>query len=599
MVRIKKEARALLRPWCAVVISGALPLLVPHSSMAAKINVLSFLFGIPLLATLSLGNEFYHRTFPLWLAQPASRMQLWGEKMGVMIAAVLSAGTVCGIGMFLFALPRMHLTYNMAAAVAYVLLTMASATFWTLAARSTVGGLLLIACIFGMFYQFADDLGAAGPKAVPWSAGATTAAFAACICFAALMLWLGARRLVRFQVTGGTSGEDLLLSGPSVMPDALAGWFRVRPTGAFLNLIRKELRLLRPVWVIEFLTLPYIAFLAVVHLLPVPPVLLPEGVRQWAILGPPAMVSMGMAGLAGILSLGEERTSGTQAWQMTLPISFGLQWGVKLAVAMVAGVACSVLLPVLVMMAGGILYGSPYLYLHFQAIHDDLTYLPLLTFACFWCACAASGTIRAVVCAIGAFAAMPFASWGGILLGENLARATGTLKDFVVSSAHLSPFALAGLAAYGRGERLWLFFPTLLFALFQSYRLFRVQPQGGNRGLVRRLLPVAAVTMLWSFSAYAGMLASQWEPFEETHRALDRIQHGRTNVQLSGEELAQSSSLSRPTQRWLAGSRISVAPDLSHAAGYFATIHLASGAECRLIVTQYGGSAGSCAEPKR
>jgi len=284
---------------------------------------------------------------------------------------------------------------------------------------------------------------------------------------------------------------------------------------------------------------------------------------------------------------------------MTLPISAGLQWAVKLAVAMLAGVTCSVLLPVLVMMAGGVLYGSPYLYLHFQAIHDDLTYLPLLTFACFWCACAASGTVRAVVWAIAAFTAMPFASWAGILLGENLARTTGTLKDFVVAAFHLSPSALASLADYGRGERLWLFYPTLLFALIQSYRLFRVQPQGGNMGLVRRLLPLVVATMLWSFSAYAGLLASQWEPFEETHRALDRLQAGRKNVQLSGEELAQGSSMSRPTQRWLAGSHVSVAPDVSHAAGYLATIELASGVECRLIVTQYGGSAGSCESKNR
>jgi len=33
----------------------------------------------------------------------------------------------------------------------------------------------------------------------------------------------------------------------------LAAWFRCRPTGAVLNLIRKEFRLLRPVWLISLL----------------------------------------------------------------------------------------------------------------------------------------------------------------------------------------------------------------------------------------------------------------------------------------------------------------------------------------------------------
>jgi hypothetical protein len=75
-LRLKEEVRALFWPWCAVMIAGALAVLLPHSSTAAKMNVLAFFFGIPLLATLSLGNEFYHRTFSLWLTQPASRMQL-------------------------------------------------------------------------------------------------------------------------------------------------------------------------------------------------------------------------------------------------------------------------------------------------------------------------------------------------------------------------------------------------------------------------------------------------------------------------------------------------------------------------------------------
>ena len=154
IVRIKKETRPLFWPWCAVTFMGALPFLLPHSSTAAKMNLLSFFFGLPLLATLSLGNEFYHRTFSLWLSQPVSRIQLWYEKTGVMSAAVLSAGLVSGFAMFLFALPNEELTYNRTAAVAYVLITVASATFWTLAARSTLGGFVLIGCIWWMVYRF-------------------------------------------------------------------------------------------------------------------------------------------------------------------------------------------------------------------------------------------------------------------------------------------------------------------------------------------------------------------------------------------------------------------------------------------------------------
>src|SRR5712692_6321264 len=153
------------------------------------------------------------------------------------------------------------------------------------------------------------------------------------------MLWLGSRKFARLQVTGGTSGEDLMVAGPSVMPEALADWFRPRPSGALLNLMRKELRLLRPVWVIELMVVVYLTGLAIFRLLPSPPVFLPETVLQWAVLGPTAMTCMGLVGLAGILSLGEERRSGTQAWHMTLPISARTQWLITLLVAMFAGLA--------------------------------------------------------------------------------------------------------------------------------------------------------------------------------------------------------------------------------------------------------------------
>lgn len=604
MVRIKKEARALFWPWCAVMAGGALPLLLPHSGKAAELNYLSFFFGIPLIATLSLGNEFHHRTFPLWLTQPASRMQLWTEKISVMCAAGLSAALFSGATMFLISLPRLEMTYNKAAAVAYVLITLASATYWTLAARSTVGGFVLIAWIFWAFYMFGDaaeklPVAKNGMEAAATSATSTTAILAFAACFSVLMLWAGARKLARFQVTGAVSGEDLLMSGPSVLPEALAGWMRSRPSGSSLNLIRKELRLLRPLWVVELLTLVYVAGLGIFRILPVPPVGIPDTVAQWAVLGPFGMSCLGMAGLAGILSLGEERRSGTHAWQMTLPVSSRRQWLIKFMIAIVAGLACSVLLPVLTIIATGTFYGSPLLYVHFRVLQAELILYPILTFACFWCACAANGAVRAATWAMPATAAIPLASYCGIRMGRELAGITGTLKDLAISALHLSPFAFSGITTYGREHVLWLFIPALLVGIFQSYRLYRTAAQGGVLWLLRCLAPPAAVTLLWSFTAYAGLIASKWEPFEETRKALDLRQGARWKLELAGNDLAKSASLSAPTGRWLNGSRITVDPDLSSPSGYRATINLASGTECRLIVADYGGTAASCGSAHR
>ncbi|HXY23549.1 MAG TPA: hypothetical protein VEI73_02805 [Candidatus Acidoferrum sp.] len=595
IVRIKKEARALFWPWCAAMIGGALPIFFPHSSYAAKLNFLSFFFGVPVLATLSLGNEFYHRTFSLWLTQPVSRMQLWADKMIVMCAAVLSAATVSGIGMFFFALPKMKLTYNAAAAVAYVIITLASATFWTLAARSAVGGLLIIGFVWWAIYMFIGNIETGKLEALPLATARATAISVFAICFAVVMLWLGARKLARFQVTGGTSGEDLLVAGPSVMPEALAEWFRCRPSGALLNLIRKEFRLLRPLWVIELMTVVYLTCLAILRLLPSPPVFLPETVRQWAVLGPPAMTSMGLVGLAGILSLGEERRSGTYAWHMTLPIYARTQWLVKLLVAMFAGLACAMLFPFLALMVVGSFYGSTFMFLYLHAATDMFIAYLILTFSCFWCACAANGTVNAATWAMPSIAAIPFACAGGIWLGQDLTRSTGTLKDFVISSFHLSPLALVGVTDYARSKMLWLFVPTLLFALLQSYRLFRTPPQNSRLWTLRCMLPLIAVTILWSFSAYAGFVASTWQPFEETRRALETLPGG-ANFQVAGDDLARSPVLSSPTRRWLKGARIAVAPDNLSTSVYRVTIHLAGGLECRLAVIQKGGMAASCGQ---
>jgi hypothetical protein len=72
-------------------------------------------------------------------------------------------------------------------------------------------------------------------------------------CYAGVMLWLGWRTLARFQATGGMGGDDLLMADPNVMPGAWARWLRSRSSGVVLNLIRKELRLLRPVWLFSLL----------------------------------------------------------------------------------------------------------------------------------------------------------------------------------------------------------------------------------------------------------------------------------------------------------------------------------------------------------
>lgn len=598
VIRLKKEISILFWPWLAIVVSGASPLALPHY-LAEPINFVSFFIGVPLLATLSLGHEFHYRTFSLWLAQPLSRMQLWTEKLVVMFPAVLSAGIVSGVIMFRVTWPEMGPASKAAGAV-YVIVSVASATFWTLAARSTIGGLALISLTLYAGTLFSGGVARRGEEtSLSSAAGLITVLFAAGLCFAAAMLWLGARKLVRYEVTGGMSDGDLLVDGPSFAPPALAGLFRPRPVGPLRNVLRREFRLLRPLWLIAFVVTLYVLGLAIFRLLPAPPVSEPRDTLEWVLLGPFVSLCIAMAGLAGILSVGEEKSSGTHAWQLTLPISSGRQWLAKFLLAMFAGLGCSLVLPVAMMILGGAAFGSPLMYVHLQVVAQLVFPLTLLTFTCFWCACAANDTLHAAMWAIPATFAVTLAGVVGVQLGRALAEAAGTLHDLLISSWHLSPFMLAGLAEFARTHVLWLFIPALLVAVFQSYQLFRTPPQPGVRWMLRCLLLPVAVTLLWSFSVYAGFLGSLWEPFEETRHALDKLQMASAIREIAGDELQSDAALSLSTRRWLAGSTIRLVPGHSVLPGYSATLHLAGATECQLNVIRGGPAAATCSAKKR
>lgn len=598
ITRIKKEVRALFWPWCAVVVAGLLPAILLNS-YTKKMNLLSFFVGVPLLAALSLGNEFQQRTLTLWLTQPFSRMQLWREKMSVMFAVALSAAFVSGTVLFSFTWTHVDFTYVVAASV-FVMVTTASLPFGTLATRSTIGGFVLAGCFLFLLTLVVVPI-ARLPRDVELKASlpaATVTAISAFgICHAGLMLWLGARKLARFQVTGGSADHDLLMMGPEVMPKVLAEWLRCRPSGAFLNLIRRELRLLRPFWLFTLLALLYLACTAMFRLLPAFPIPArhPDMSVKFAVFVTLGSFFLLAPVFAGVLSMGEERTAGTQAWHMTLPISPLRQWLIKLVMAMLAGFATAVLLPLLVVIAVGFAWGSPFMFVDFRELRAWMVLVPSMTFAAFWCACAANGTVRASLWVATAPMAIWVASSGGTWLGQELARTTGTLRDLVLSGFHLSPLTLATITDSARAGVLWLFVPTLLLGLLQSYRLFRTQPQDSAVWMLRCLLPLATVTILWSFSASAGFVSSRWEPFVETRQALDKLQPRTAKLELTGEDLAKGSPLTALTRRWLRGSSILVTPDKAHSSGYLATIHLASGLECRLTVAHYGGTAASCA----
>jgi hypothetical protein len=578
-----KEARPLFWPWCAVVCAVALPLLRPPYPLG-EISYLGFVLGIPLLATLPFGNEFQNRTFSLLLSQPISRMQIWREKLTISAIAVLTAALVffssrrASIG----PTGREIVAYLAAAAVVFV----ASAPFWTLFTRSIVGGVVLSFGVYTFIFVLGDQV-------LFWGTGYNkqgTSTFVATLSivilgYGGLMLWLGWRELKRFQAIGDMAGGDLLMAGPEVLPSALVSWLRCRPTGAVLNLFRKEFRLLRPVWLISLLAAVGWACLTLLELLH------PQGsIRNFGIVvvSAGAISTLMIAILAGSLSLGEEKTSGTHLWHLTLPVSARRQWFIKLCMALFAGFTGAGLVPLLI--AGRVLDPS-HMFADVHVGRDLLVGAVLLTFAAFWCACAVKGTVPAVLWAIPVMIALYFAvefgKWAGpaltnlffsrfdpfsnVKFADAVARFSSTafFKLIHEASNNMTDSAHAALVL-----TTIVLVPTLLYAVVQSYRLFRAPLQQRALSVVRGLLQLAMTAFLCSFLSLAFYTVvskaaqdPKWTALFETTEAIQIFQSrvGKLDaahpLQLTVDDLAKASALSKSTRRFLGDSHITLSLD--------------------------------------
>jgi hypothetical protein len=572
-----KEARPLFWPWCVVVLAGALPLAhAPHSM--GWLSAMGLFLGVPLLATLPLGNELQHRTLSLLLSQPISRMEIWREKLGVTALAVLSAILVYYVAWAnKFPLRARGLAPEAAGIIAVTL----SATFWTLFAGSTLGGVALnIATYFFIIIAF---------NLLPWfretafsSPGHTLVVPAVTfvlLCYAGVMLWLGGRMLARFQATGGMAGDDLLTAGPDVLPGAWVSWLRCRPRGAVLNLFRKEFRLLRPVWLITVLAAVGWASVTLSGLLH------PQGLTgsfETAVVSVAVIGTLMIAILAGSLPLGEEKTSGTHSWNLTLPMSARRQWFIKLCMALFAGFVGAGLVPLLI---AGRLLGSSHMLADVHVGRDLLVGVALLTFAAFWCACATKGTVPAVLWVLPVVIVVYFASelgkWAGPALTHlffsrfdpfsnvKLAAAVSHFNSNAffrlveAASNNMTDSAQAELAL----TTLTLL-PALLYAVIQSYRLFRVQHRALS--VVRSLVPLAVLAFLCSFFSLAfdnfvsRARNQKTTAFIEIIEAIQKFQSGVPKLdaahplELTVEDLAKVFPLSKSTRRWLGNSHVTL-----------------------------------------
>ena len=608
-IRVMKEARALFWPWCAVMLLGLLHLSGVRSRFYdVDLTVVGFLIGVPLLSALSFGNEFQYRTASLLLAQPTSRLQIWREKLAVMLIAVLSVTLVY------YAAWRQFLQSSLLGWVsdaAFLVMVVGSATLWILIARSTLGGLILNVGVQGSILIVTAALMGVfslNPVVPAPAFSALLTLLVAALCYAGIMLWLGWRKLSGFQATGETAGHDLLASRPWFIPDSLAELFRWQPEGATLNLIRKELRLLRPVWL---LTIGWVAFL--VALSPFRSVAKHVSI-DFDIIADVAitMYLILVAIPAGSISMGEERQLGTHSANLMLPVSVRRQWLIKVGCNVLAGLVCGLLAIAVtdfVFRPGWQLQTvlrSP------QVLLYELSLMLLMTLPSFWSACAGNGTVRSAAWTIPGLALLAAAPSVARFIGDAnwLNRA---VNRFVVV-AHPFPVSLHGsnvLIVFSP-----LFYlplatgPVIALALFQSYRMFRREQAESVRSVIGHLVLLWIVVLISIFStnvvvSYAQAIFSQQrDVLAEVARAVDNLPLDPAKLDsahpqpVTLQDLSRVYPLSETARTWLSNADIGIYPRPANPlrwgrtqepTGKFAAVlQFSNGSECRVYdSTQY------------
>lgn len=574
--RLMKEARAMFWPWCAVVMVALVSPLATqlNSFVLGEADIIGFYLGIPLLAVIAFGNEFQHRTASLLLAQPVDRAQIWREKLTVTLAAAVSASLVY----YLVSRPTFERNpYDWVFAAAFFTTIVGSATFWVLIARTTAGAVVLNIAVQGLIVGGGFGLGQfilASSRSLAAAFSISAFGLLVAIGYATLMLWLGRRKLIRFQVAGEIGGHDLLSAQHHAMTAPLTRPFHWQRNSPTLHLIRKEMRFLRPIWT---LTAGVAATLLVLSRLM--PLFSPDTRTLVTLAGDVALLMHLMLAtvLAGSLSMGEERQLGTHSFNLTSPGPLPLQWLIKFLSAVSASLASAV---VVVVAAYPIIAPQFPSYLHtgvqaFLRDRDTVNLFALVlaaTLVAFWCACAVDGTIRAASWTLPlVFAVTTAASAGGALpYIEPFREVLGQ----VVLKMHPFPLSprLEAIADWNYSNTPLVLIPTAALAIFQSYQFFKRERQESSQSIFRRLISLCGIAFLCAFlpdalNSYVRVIYSQQSTtINEVTAAVQRLQVDTAqldaghSIPVSLEDLSKVYPLSRISRAWLPATSISIYP---------------------------------------
>lgn len=328
---LAKEVRGVGTTWLAAVaaVIVAASLDVPFMP---GIEIAAYLLGTVSLGALSMGQEYSHRTLPLWLSQPTPRARLFTLKFGVLAVTQVSlaALAVPVVGVNVPGMPPVWL------AVLPPLCGICLAPWLTMVFRSPIAGAAFTLALPGtLMTGYATALllayghvpsGDARMRVIEWGTLGLCA-------IGASLTWRTFERLEAIDGPGPATGLPRWLRRRADVAPALAAERR----HPLWLLARKELNLQRMTAATAGLYgLGWLATVALTSRVPDAPTILGVLTVFYVLVVPV---------LAGSLASAEERQHGTIEWQMLLPVSAATQWRVKIAVVWMLSLLLALGLP--------------------------------------------------------------------------------------------------------------------------------------------------------------------------------------------------------------------------------------------------------------
>jgi ABC-type transport system involved in multi-copper enzyme maturation permease subunit len=424
--QLKKELHPLILPWCIAVIAGGLiglrPLLEGSGvgDLLTGLAINGFFAALALLATITFGSELHERTLTLLLSHPTSRSRLWSQKMtvlslGILTAALAEAALLIGISNWNWyhgnevrdVVRDLLGDDRLALGGIFLLATACSCTFWTLVAGSTIGGLvftvsgqfiLALAAAFAVArFKGRDELFQDDTQTIP-------TVIVAGLIYSVVFLYLGRWKFLRLEVRARGVRQGGGVAGGTSWSAAWSRLLVSRPTSRIMNLIRKEVRLQKPVFQLAGAFI--VCWLAVLILQKLQP---SQNITYWfdiltCLYAPITCL------LIGCISLGEEKLLGTTAAQLVLPFPASLLWLIKLLVCAVAAAVLGLALPLLLFWTTGMLVNlsASGLMNHNDNGIQVLAILSGLMFLLgYWAVSLSPNTVRAALVAIAGVILLP------------------------------------------------------------------------------------------------------------------------------------------------------------------------------------------------